>query len=70
MIHDWTVLIMWVTSLLVTLWGQHWYDKAKRQQDAIQYMIEEQADGGTDSDSGDGDPTDEAGSQDPGVDQP
>lgn len=40
-IHDWVVLIMWFTTLLVALWGQHWYDKAKRLQDAIEYMVED-----------------------------
>lgn len=41
--HDWVVLIMWVTSLLVTLWGQRWKAKADRLGDAIQYLVEEQA---------------------------
>lgn len=40
-IHDWVVLIMWVTSLLVTGWGQRWKAKADRLADAIQYMVEE-----------------------------
>lgn len=43
MIHDWVFLILWVTSLFVTVWGQHWYDRAKRLADAITYMVEEQA---------------------------
>lgn len=46
MIHDWVVLIMWVTSLLVTLWGQKWKAKAERLHDALTYMVEEQADEG------------------------
>jgi hypothetical protein len=41
--HDWVVLIMWVTSLFVTLWGQKWKAKADRLGDAIQYLVEEQA---------------------------
>ncbi len=44
MIHDWVFLILWVTSLGVTLWGQKWKAKAERLADAIQYLIEEQAD--------------------------
>jgi len=58
--HDWTVLIMWVTSLGVTAWGQKWKAKADRLGDAIQYLIEEQTDGDDaeevvpeDSDTGD-----------------
>jgi hypothetical protein len=43
-IHDWTVLIMWVTSVGVTAWGQKWKAKAERLQDALQYIVEEQAD--------------------------
>lgn len=46
MIHDWTVLIMWVTSLGVTAWGQKWKAKAERLKDAIQYLVEEQTDEG------------------------
>lgn len=46
MTHDWVVLIMWVTSLGVTLWGQKWKAKAERLTDALQYLIEEQADEG------------------------
>jgi hypothetical protein len=42
--HDWTVLIMWVTSVGVTAWGQKWKAKAERLQDALQYIVEEQAD--------------------------
>lgn len=57
MIHDWVVLIMWVTTLLVAVWGQHWYDKAQRQADAIAYMLEEQVDG-TDDDPEDPDRVD------------
>lgn len=45
MIHDYIVLIMWVTSLLVTLWGQHWRTRAHRLQDALEYVVEEQASG-------------------------
>jgi len=37
---------MWVTSLLVTLWGQKWKAKAERLHDALTYMVEEQADEG------------------------
>jgi hypothetical protein len=40
-IHDWVFLILWVTSLGVTLWGQKWKAKAERLADAIQYLIEE-----------------------------
>jgi hypothetical protein len=42
--HDWVVLIMWVTSLFVTAWGQKWKAKADRLADAIEYLVEEQAD--------------------------
>lgn len=56
MIHDWTVLIMWVTSLGVTAWGQSWRAKAERRKDVIQYMIEGEADeSGTADDSQDTD---------------
>lgn len=44
MTHDWTVLIMWATSLGVTLWGQKWKSRADRLQDAITYMVEDEAD--------------------------
>lgn len=44
MIHDWVVLIMWVTSLGVTAWGQHWRAKAERLHDALTFMVEEEAD--------------------------
>lgn len=43
MTHDWVVLIMWVTSLGVTAWGQKWKAKADRLADAVQYLVEEQA---------------------------
>lgn len=44
--HDLSILIMWVTSLGVTAWGQKWKAKAERLQDALQYLVEEQADEG------------------------
>lgn len=44
MIHDWTVLIMWVTSLGVTAWGQKWKAKAERLKDAVEYLVEERVD--------------------------
>lgn len=44
MIHDSVVLIMWVTSLGVTLWGQKWKAKAERLHDALTYILEDQAD--------------------------
>lgn len=44
MIHDWVVLIMWVTSLGVTAWGQYWKAKAERLRDALTFMVEEEAD--------------------------
>lgn len=47
MIHDWAVLIMWVTSLLVTAWGQNWKAKADRLADAVEYLVEEQVDAGS-----------------------
>lgn len=47
MIHDWTVLIMWVTSLGVTAWGQYWKAKADRLADAVEYLVEEQVDAGS-----------------------
>lgn len=43
MIHDWVVLIMWVTSLGVTAWGQKWKVKAERLHDALTFMVEEEA---------------------------
>lgn len=43
MIHDWVVLIMWVTSLGVTAWGQKWKAKAERLHDALTFMVEEEA---------------------------
>lgn len=46
MTHDWVVLIMWVTSLFVTAWGQKWKAKADRLADAVQYLVEEQANEG------------------------
>ena len=60
MIHDWVVLIMWVTSLGVTAWGQKWKAKAERLHDALTFMVEEEANEGVaeevvpeESDSGD-----------------
>lgn len=57
MTHDWAVLIMWVTSLGVTAWGQKWKAKAERLQDALQFMVEEEVgeERGTDDDSQDSD---------------
>lgn len=46
MIHDWVVLIMWVTSLGVTAWGQKWKAKAERLHDALTFMVEEEANEG------------------------
>ena len=46
MTHDWVVLIMWVTSLFVTAWGQKWKAKADRLADAVEYLVEEQVDAG------------------------
>jgi hypothetical protein len=46
-IHDWVVLIMWVTSLGVTAWGQRWKAKADRLADAVEYLVEEQMDADT-----------------------
>lgn len=43
-IHDWVVLVMWVTSLFVTAWGQKWKAKADRLADAVEYLVEEQVD--------------------------
>lgn len=43
MIHDWVVLIMWVTSLGVTAWGQKWKAKAERLHDALTFIVEEEA---------------------------
>lgn len=31
-----------ILLVAVTAWGQYWYDKARRQADAIQYMLEEE----------------------------
>lgn len=38
---------MWVTSLLVTAWGQNWKAKADRLADAVEYLVEEQVDAGS-----------------------
>lgn len=57
MTHDLSILIMWVTSLGVTSWGQRWKAKAERLADTLQYMIEEEAseERGTDDDPQDSD---------------
>lgn len=34
------VTFLTVALVGVAMWGQHWYDRAKRLQDAIQYMVE------------------------------
>lgn len=44
MTHDWTVLIMWATSLGVTLWGQKWKARADHLQDVITYMVDDDGD--------------------------
>lgn len=41
------MVMLWITSLIlvaVAMWGQYWYDRARRLQDAIAYMIEEEID--------------------------
>lgn len=41
------VILLWVTMMIlvgVAVWGQHWYDRAHRLMDAMQYMIEEEVD--------------------------
>lgn len=45
----WTV---WSLALIMTgigMWGQYWYDKARRQADAIAFMLEEEINSATDS---------------------
>ena len=62
MTHDWVVLIMWVTSLFVTAWGQKWKAKADRLADAVEYLVEEQAnDSDIDSDDSGGSPDSQGG---------